>query len=131
MSLITAAPASAGGERDLGLEGVGADRDVGRGGEAGDGGDQALDLVGGLDRRAGAGRDGADVDHLEAEIDQGQTVGHGLLRRAAAGPLVHRVDRDVDDPGAEHRGRARSSVRSASFQVAGAGIAQGSRKTSP
>ena len=85
--------------------------DPGRRREPGDGGDQALDLVRGRDRRAGAGGDRADVDHLEAQIDEGQAVGDGLLRRAAAGPLVHRVDGDVDDSGAERLDQVEALVR--------------------
>ena len=45
--------------------------------------------------------DGADVEHVEARLDQRQPVGDRLLRRAAARPLEHRVDGDVDDPGRE------------------------------
>ena len=46
-------------------------------------------------------------------LDQRQPVGDRLLRGAAARPLEHRVDGDVDDPGAPPAA-ARSRVRSAS-----------------
>ena len=46
-----------------------------------------------------ARRHGADVEHVEARLDQRQAVGDRLLRRAAARALEHRVDGDVDDPG--------------------------------
>ena len=56
------------------------------------------------DRRAAAGRHRADVEQVEARLDQGQPVGDRRARRTAAGALEERVVGDVDDPGRQ-RGR--------------------------
>ena len=79
-------------------------------------------LVLGRHRRPALRRHGADVEHVEARLDQRQPVGDRLLRGAAARPLEHRVDGDVDDPGGRAAG-ARSRVRSASRQGIAATVA--------
>ena len=63
--------------------------------------DQRCGLVLGRHRRARFRRHRADVEHLEARLGQRQPVADRLLRGAAARALEHRVDGDVDDPGAD------------------------------
>ena len=116
MSLIATAPASSAAPRHLGREGVGRDRQAGAPARPAIAGRERRGLVLGGDRRAAAGGDGADVEHVEARLGQRPPVGDRLLGGAAARALEHRVGGDVDDPGGRAAARARAS-RSASRQA--------------
>ena len=108
--------------RDLDREGVGGER-APRRRQPLDRRHQRRRLVLGRHRRPAARRHGADVEHVEARLDQRLPVGDRLLGRAAARPLEHRVDGDVDDPGPHRLLQLR--VLSASRQFIAATVATG------
>jgi hypothetical protein len=84
-----------------GREGVGEHRHARLGREALDRRDQLRGLVVGRDRRPAARRDGADVEEVEAGLDQSQAIGDCLIGRSAASAGEERVVGDVDDPGSQ------------------------------
>ena len=87
------------GAGDLGLEGVGHDGNSGSLDQPGNRGGQAFDLGRCLDGRAGARRDGAYVQEVEAGLDELEAVLDRLLRRDAPSAGIERVGRDVHDAG--------------------------------
>lgn len=86
---------------NLGTKRVGAERQFGALGEAGDRGTEPLRLLVGGHRLAGPSRHCADVEHAEALTFESQAVGHRLFGGATARARVHRVVGDVDDADAE------------------------------
>ena len=122
-----------GAPRDLGREGVGADRDAGGRGEPGDRGDEPRRLLGGRDRRPAAGGDRADVEQLEARLGETDAVGDRALGGTAAGALEEGVVGDVHDPRADRGGQVELAVgeQPGGRSGSGNGLARACRATVP
>ena len=117
MSLIAAAPASSAARATSGRRCRRAPARPASAARPLDRRHQPRRLVVGGDRRAAAGGDRADVEQVEARLDQREAVGDRPLGGAAAGAGEERVVGDVDDPGRQRRREAELERRSASRQV--------------
>ena len=111
MSLIAAGARLERAARDLGREGVGGDRHPDRRPRPSIAGTSFAASSSAATGGPAAGGDRADVEQLEARLDEREPVGDRLLGRAAARALEERVVGDVDDPGRQRRLSSRARGR--------------------